>query len=165
MLWLPPSCPVHAQPPPSFPPSCACARARLPQVLGGMCKARARTRAAAGPQHGQQAADASEAPAARPPATRLRAQALAAWLRAALAFDAAAAVGFPLTLAGHTHGGLIALTRDVTAGSLMFRYTSGLYTRGDCKLLVSNGTGNWFPLRINAPAEILDVTLRRAAGS
>jgi predicted MPP superfamily phosphohydrolase len=27
---------------------------------------------------------------------------------------------------------------------------------------VSNGVGNWFPLRLNAPAEIIHLTLRRA---
>ncbi len=78
------------------------------------------------------------------------------------AFDPAADAGFPLTLSGHTHGGLLAINRNISAGNLMFRYISGLYTRGDSKLLVSNGTGNWFPLRINAPAEIIEITLRRA---
>jgi len=28
--------------------------------------------------------------------------------------------------------------------------------------VVSNGVGNWFPLRINAPAEIVHLTLRTA---
>ena len=28
-------------------------------------------------------------------------------------------------------------------------------------LIVSNGVGNWFPLRTNAPAEIIHITLRR----
>jgi predicted MPP superfamily phosphohydrolase len=28
-------------------------------------------------------------------------------------------------------------------------------------LVVGNGTGNWFPLRVNAPAEIIHLTLRR----
>jgi len=27
-------------------------------------------------------------------------------------------------------------------------------------MIVSNGVGNWFPLRINAPAEIVHITLR-----
>jgi predicted MPP superfamily phosphohydrolase len=75
------------------------------------------------------------------------------------AFDAAAAHGFPLVLAGHTHGGQFALG-PLNAGSLFFRYISGLYRRGESQLLVSSGTGNWFPLRVNAPAEIIEVTLR-----
>jgi predicted MPP superfamily phosphohydrolase len=78
------------------------------------------------------------------------------------AFDPAAAAGVPLTLAGHTHGGQLMLTRDIGAGPLLFRYCSGLYTRGPSSLVVSNGVGNWFPLRINAPAEILHLTLRSA---
>lgn len=78
------------------------------------------------------------------------------------AFDAAAAEGLPLVLAGHTHGGQIAVSREFNAGSMMFRYISGVYRQGSSTLLVSNGTGNWFPLRVNAPAEIIDVTLRPA---
>jgi hypothetical protein len=46
--------------------------------------------------------------------------------------------------------------------SVMFRYWSGLYTRGRSQLVVSNGVGNWLPIRINAPAEIVHLTLRRA---
>ncbi len=78
------------------------------------------------------------------------------------AFDRAAAHGFPLTLAGHTHGGQVMLTPEFGAGSLMFRYWSGIYEKSGCTLVVSNGTGNWFPLRVNAPAEIIHLTLRKA---
>ena len=46
-------------------------------------------------------------------------------------------------------------------GPLMFRYGSGHYTHGDSHLIVSNGVGNWFPLRTRAPAEIIHLTLRR----
>ena len=81
------------------------------------------------------------------------------------AFDPAAAVGIPLTLAGHTHGGQIMLTDQLGAGPAMYRYWSGLYHKQaahrDAALVVSNGVGNWFPLRINAPAEIVHITLRR----
>jgi predicted MPP superfamily phosphohydrolase len=76
------------------------------------------------------------------------------------AFDAAVDHRLPLTLAGHTHGGQLMLTPEVGAGPMMFRYWSGLYRRGDARLAVSNGAGNWFPLRTNAPAEILHLTLR-----
>jgi predicted MPP superfamily phosphohydrolase len=78
------------------------------------------------------------------------------------AFDPAAEAGIPLTLSGHTHGGQLMLTKDVGFGPIMFRYWSGLYERGDSKLFVSNGVGNWFPLRTHAPAEIAHLTLRRA---
>jgi predicted MPP superfamily phosphohydrolase len=44
----------------------------------------------------------------------------------------------------------------------MFRYWSGLYRRATSSLIVSNGVGNWFPVRINAPAEIVQMTLRSA---
>lgn len=77
------------------------------------------------------------------------------------AFERAAVVGIPLTLAGHTHGGQIMLTEEYGAGSKMFRYWSGLYQQGASSLVVGNGTGNWFPLRVNAPAEIIHLTLRR----
>lgn len=78
------------------------------------------------------------------------------------AFDAAVDHRLPLTLAGHTHGGQLMLTREVGAGPAMFRYWSGLYSQGRSRLVVSNGVGNWFPLRTAAPAEIGHLTLRRA---
>ena len=68
----------------------------------------------------------------------------------------------PLTLSGHTHGGQFMLTGRLGAGSLFYRYWSGLYSRPTGALVVSNGVGNWFPVRIQAPAEILHLTLRRA---
>jgi len=69
---------------------------------------------------------------------------------------------FPLTLAGHTHGGQVMLSENFGFGPWMFRYWSGLYRQKHRSLVVSNGAGNWFPLRIGAPAEILHLTLRRA---
>jgi len=77
------------------------------------------------------------------------------------AFDAAAEAGLPLTLSGHTHGGQLMLNEQLGFGPALFRYWSGLYRRGQSKLIVSNGVGNWFPLRVNAPAEIVHLTLRR----
>jgi predicted MPP superfamily phosphohydrolase len=76
----------------------------------------------------------------------------------------------PLTLAGHTHGGQLMLNERMGIGPAMFRYWTGLYNRPitgattakSQALVVSNGTGNWFPLRVAAPAEILHITLRRA---
>lgn len=78
------------------------------------------------------------------------------------AFDAAAEAQMPLTLSGHTHGGQLMLNEQLGFGPALFRYWSGLYERGASKLIVSNGVGNWFPLRVNAPAEIVHLTLRRA---
>ena len=77
------------------------------------------------------------------------------------AFDAAAAASVPLTLSGHTHGGQLMLNEQYGFGPALFRYWSGLYTKGASKLIVSNGVGNWFPLRLRAPAELLHLTLRR----
>lgn len=78
------------------------------------------------------------------------------------AFDAAAELGIPLTLSGHTHGGQLMLNEQVGFGPALFRYWSGLYHRGDSKLIVSNGVGNWFPLRVRAPAELVHITLVRS---
>jgi uncharacterized protein len=72
-----------------------------------------------------------------------------------------AAEGIPLTLAGHTHGGQLMLNEKVGFGPWLFRYWSGVYRKPGQALVVSNGTGNWFPVRINAPAEIIHLTLRR----
>jgi uncharacterized protein len=82
------------------------------------------------------------------------------------AFDTAAAAGIPLTVSGHTHGGQLMLTDSVGFGPLMYRYWSGLYRKPEhngAALVVSNGVGHWFPLRIGAPAEIIHLTLRSPA--
>ncbi len=81
------------------------------------------------------------------------------------AFDAAAAAGIPLTISGHTHGGQLMLGDAVGFGPLLYRYWSGLYRKPehDAALVVSNGVGNWFPLRVGAPAEIIHLTLRSGA--
>jgi predicted MPP superfamily phosphohydrolase len=82
------------------------------------------------------------------------------------AFDTAAAAGIPLTVSGHTHGGQLMLSDSVGFGPLLYRYWSGLYRKpehNDAALVVSNGVGNWFPLRVGAPAEIIHLTLRSVA--
>jgi predicted MPP superfamily phosphohydrolase len=75
------------------------------------------------------------------------------------AFDAAAEALLPLTLSGHTHGGQLMLNDQSGFGPALFRYWSGLYTRGTSNLIVSNGVGNWFPLRVRAPAELVHLKL------
>jgi hypothetical protein len=77
------------------------------------------------------------------------------------AFDPAAAAGFPLVLSGHTHGGQLMLNSEIGFGPLFYRYWSGPYEKPGSWLVVNNGVGNWFPLRVNAPAEIIELTLRR----
>ena len=79
------------------------------------------------------------------------------------AWDPAAAAGFPLVLSGHTHGGQLMLTDRLGCGPALYRYWSGPYARAGSQLVVSNGVGNWFPLRVHAPAEIIHLTLHPAA--
>jgi uncharacterized protein len=76
-------------------------------------------------------------------------------------FDDAAAAGIPLTLAGHTHGGQIVVRGEVAAARALFRYVSGHYRLLNSSMIISNGVGNWMPLRINAPAEIIHLVLHR----
>jgi hypothetical protein len=78
------------------------------------------------------------------------------------AFDTAAEASVPLTLSGHTHGGQLMLNEQLGFGPALFRYWSGLYRKGVNNLIVSNGVGNWFPLRMRAPAEIVHITLKRS---
>ena len=80
-------------------------------------------------------------------------------------YDFAAEKDVPLTLAGHTHGGQLMLSEQIGPGPMMYRYWSGLYrhrNHPNTACVVSNGIGNWFPLRINAPAEIVLITLKQA---
>jgi len=73
-----------------------------------------------------------------------------------------------LTLSGHTHGGQLMIDEEHGFGPVMFRYWSGLYTRPAGPghpaqaLVVSNGVGNWFPLRTGAPSEITYLTLKKS---
>ena len=76
------------------------------------------------------------------------------------AFDFAADI--PLTFTGHTHGGQLMVTGELGCGPMIYRYWSGLYRSAARTLIVSNGVGNWFPLRTAAAAEIIHLTLRRA---
>jgi len=80
------------------------------------------------------------------------------------AFDLLASAGVPLTLAGHTHGGQLMLSApdrrpDAGVGRLLFRYLRGFYSIGDRTLFVNRGIGNWFPLRWNAAAEVVQIQL------
>ncbi len=79
-------------------------------------------------------------------------------------WDALAAADVPLTLSGHTHGGQLMLTPpgerpDIGIGRFLFRYTRGFYRRADTTLFVNSGIGNWFPLRLRAPTEIVQIRL------
>lgn len=76
-------------------------------------------------------------------------------------FDRASQLGVPLTLAGHTHGGQIALKNRPDANlALGHRYSAGLFRKGASRLYVTPGVGAWFPLRVNCPAEVALITMR-----
>jgi predicted MPP superfamily phosphohydrolase len=78
------------------------------------------------------------------------------------AFSRAAELDVSLTLSGHTHGGQVAMKNRPAANlAAPRRYTAGLYQRGDSHLYVTAGVGAWFPLRMNCPAEIAIITVRR----
>jgi hypothetical protein len=74
----------------------------------------------------------------------------------------AAAAGAHLTLAGHTHGGQIALTgRNLNVARFSTRYIAGPYQREEAFLYVSRGVGvGAVPVRVGAPPEIDLLTLR-----
>jgi uncharacterized protein len=77
---------------------------------------------------------------------------------------------FTLALAGHTHGGQIALGLDrpviVPWGALSRTYCAGEYDiAGSGRLLVSRGVGcSTLPIRLNAPAEVHLCLLRGLEG-
>ncbi len=77
----------------------------------------------------------------------------------------AARAGAHLTLAGHTHGGQIALTtRHLNMARLGTRYIAGPYRREDAFLYVSRGVGvGAVPVRFGAPPEIDLLTLSSPA--
>lgn len=65
-----------------------------------------------------------------------------------------------LTLAGHTHGGLMPGLKQIVAGS-NGGFVSGLYDLGRERVIVSNGTRIWAgaPLRLNTPSELILIQL------
>jgi predicted MPP superfamily phosphohydrolase len=73
-------------------------------------------------------------------------------------FPRAAALGIPLTLAGHYHGGQIKLGLPgggISLAHLRTPYVEGLFRIGAARLYVSRGIGTTFtPVRLNAPPEI-----------
>ena len=83
------------------------------------------------------------------------------------AFPAAVEAGLPLTFAGHTHGGQIALPmapRMNPARLLMTPYDGGTFEQDGCVLHVNRGIGtSGQRMRIAVPREITVVTLRAPA--
>lgn len=78
-------------------------------------------------------------------------------------FPFAAERGAHLTLAGHTHGGQVAIgRRSLFEGA--HDYMLGMYRLGSAYEYVSGGTGHWFPFRLGVPTEVTVLTLRTAMG-
>jgi predicted MPP superfamily phosphohydrolase len=82
-------------------------------------------------------------------------------------FAQAARLGFPVVIAGHTHGGQLALPTPGgrwNLARLVTPLTRGLYRRGESVLYVNRGLGVGGPaLRLNCPREI--ATLELVAGA
>lgn len=79
------------------------------------------------------------------------------------AFDHAAERDVSLVLSGHTHGGQIARRNRPNANlAIAHRRSAGLYELGPSRLFVTTGAGAWFPVRVNCPAEVAFLTIRRA---
>ena len=79
------------------------------------------------------------------------------------AFLPASRSGIPLILSGHTHGGQIASkTRPGVNLAVAHRHSAGFYHRDVSTLFVTVGTGSWFPLRVQCPAEVVVITCRAA---
>ncbi len=73
-------------------------------------------------------------------------------------FPVAAAQGYQLTIAGHTHGGQVdveILHQHVDVARYFTPFVQGLYRRENASVYVSNGLGTiGVPVRIGAPAEV-----------
>jgi predicted MPP superfamily phosphohydrolase len=73
----------------------------------------------------------------------------------------AAALGIPLVLSGHTHGGQIVLPKLGPVGARRFPVISGSARQDNTSIFVSRGIGTvYIPVRINCPPEVAILTLR-----
>jgi predicted MPP superfamily phosphohydrolase len=81
-------------------------------------------------------------------------------------FPAAAAKGYHLMLAGHTHGGQVTLEildQHINPARFITPFVSGLYRNGGAAAYVTRGVGTiGIPARIGAPPEIALLRLRKA---
>lgn len=80
-------------------------------------------------------------------------------------FPDAARKGFPLTIAGHTHGGQVRfeiLRQDLTIVRFITPYYDGLYQENGSSVFVSRGIGTIaLPARLGAPPEVALLRLCR----
>lgn len=71
-------------------------------------------------------------------------------------FPHAAAAGVDLVLAGHTHGGQLAVGgRSVLELYGAAPWAWGVYRRDDSVMHVTSGLGQWFPFRLGCPPEMV----------
>jgi predicted MPP superfamily phosphohydrolase len=82
-------------------------------------------------------------------------------------FDRAAQLGIDLSLAGHTHGGQLALefiSPEIAPSRLVTPYVSGWFEKPGGQLYVNRGIGTiGVPMRVGAPPEITVFELTRKA--
>lgn len=72
----------------------------------------------------------------------------------------AQALGIPLVLSGHTHGGQVVLPGVGPFNRFRFPVVAGSLRRGDSLVFVSRGIGTiYLPMRINCPPEVAILTL------
>jgi predicted MPP superfamily phosphohydrolase len=80
-------------------------------------------------------------------------------------FPTAARKGFPLTIAGHTHGGQVRfeiLRQDLNIVRFITPYYDGLYQENGSSIFVSRGIGTIaLPARLGAPPEVALLRLCR----
>jgi hypothetical protein len=75
----------------------------------------------------------------------------------------AAALGVPLVLSGHTHGGQVVLPLVGAIAAQKFPVVAGPGHRGKTTMFVSRGVGTvYVPVRLNCPPEVAVLTLRSA---
>jgi len=75
----------------------------------------------------------------------------------------AAALGVPLVLSGHTHGGQVVLPLVGAIAAQKFPIVAGQGRRERTTMFVSRGVGTvYVPVRLNCPPEVAVLTLRRA---
>jgi hypothetical protein len=76
-------------------------------------------------------------------------------------FADAVALGIPLVLAGHTHGGQVVLPGLGALAARRFPVVAGPASRGSTTLFVSRGIGTvYLPVRLNCPPEVSLLTLK-----
>jgi hypothetical protein len=75
----------------------------------------------------------------------------------------ATALGVPLVLSGHTHGGQVVLPVLGAVAARKFPVVAGIGRRGRTTMFVSRGVGTvYVPIRLNCPPEVALLTLRPA---